>query len=111
MTTGPARKLHIELKSPLARVTQDITLIFAMCPPVLIVAPLAGRYLAARFGLQPVFLVSMLLGCALYRADCELPFVVVIVIALILLVPLVTSGRRGLAHRPHGGLGGSEGTD
>ena len=64
MTNNPAWKSYIVLKSEPARVARNITLIFAMYPLGLIVAPLAGGYLAARLGMRPVFLVSTLLYVA-----------------------------------------------
>jgi MFS transporter, DHA1 family, tetracycline resistance protein len=64
MVNNPAWKSYIVLKSEPARVARNITLIFAMYPLGLIVAPLAGGFIAERYGMRPVFLVSTLLYVA-----------------------------------------------
>ncbi len=64
MVNNPAWKSYIVLKSEPSRVARNITVIFAMYPLGLIVAPLAGGFLAERFGMRLVFLLSTLLFVA-----------------------------------------------
>jgi MFS transporter, DHA1 family, inner membrane transport protein len=64
MINNPAWKSYIVLKSEPARVARNITLIFAMYPLGLIVAPLAGGFLAERYGMRLVFLLSTVLFVA-----------------------------------------------
>jgi len=58
MANNPAFKSYIYLKSEPSRVARNITLVFATYPLGLVIAPLAGGYLAAHYGMRTVFLVS-----------------------------------------------------
>ena len=64
MINNPAWKSYIVLKSEPSRVARNITVIFAMYPLGLIVAPLAGGLLAQAYGMRLVFLLSTLLFVA-----------------------------------------------
>jgi MFS family permease len=64
MINNPAWKSYIVLKSEPARVARNITVIFAMYPLGLIVAPLAGGFLAERYGMRLVFALSTVLFVA-----------------------------------------------
>lgn len=58
MANNPAFKAYIYLKSAPERVARNITLVFGTYPAGLVVAPLAGGYLAAHVGMRPVFWIS-----------------------------------------------------
>lgn len=58
MANNPAFKSYIYLKSEPSRVARNITIVFATYPLGLVIAPLAGGYLAAHYGMRTVFLVS-----------------------------------------------------
>jgi DHA1 family tetracycline resistance protein-like MFS transporter len=59
MANNPAFKSYVYLKSEPSRVARNITIVFATYPLGLVVAPLVGGYLAARYGMRTVFLVSI----------------------------------------------------
>jgi len=58
MANNPAFKAYIYLKSEPERVARNMTFVLASYPLGLIAAPLIGGYLASRFGMRTVFLVS-----------------------------------------------------
>ncbi len=55
---NPILKAFICLRSDPARVARDLTLVFGAYPAGLVVAPLAGGFLAARYGMPTVFWLS-----------------------------------------------------
>lgn len=61
MANNPAFKSYIYLKSEPSRVARNITMVFATYPLGLVIAPLAGGYVAARYGMRTVFLVSVVM--------------------------------------------------
>jgi MFS family permease len=61
MANNPAFKSYIYLKSEPSRVARNITLVFAMYPLGLVIAPLVGGHVAATYGMRTVFLVSIVM--------------------------------------------------
>jgi MFS family permease len=61
MANNPAFKSYIYLKSEPSRVARNITLVFAMYPLGLVIAPLVGGHVAATHGMRTVFLVSIVM--------------------------------------------------
>lgn len=58
---NPILKAYVRLRSEPGRVARNLTLVFGAYPAGLVVAPLAGGYLAARYGMPTVFWVSAVL--------------------------------------------------
>ncbi|MFZ2102367.1 MAG: MFS transporter, partial [Oricola sp.] len=55
---NPTLKAFIRLRSAPGRVARNLTLVFGAYPAGLVVAPLAGGYLAAHYGMPAVFWLS-----------------------------------------------------
>jgi predicted MFS family arabinose efflux permease len=55
---NPVLKAVVRLRSEPGRVARNLTLVFGAYPAGLVIAPLAGGYLAARFGMPTVFWLS-----------------------------------------------------
>ena len=83
MANNPAFKVFILLKSPPERAARNISYVFASFPLGLAVGPLAGGWLAARYGMRPVFVIAI----AFYIASS-------VVITLIKDVPYPQRGQR-----------------
>jgi len=64
MANNPAFKSYITLHSEPERVARNITLVFASYPAGLVVAPLAGGFIADRHGMHAVFWLSAVLYAA-----------------------------------------------
>jgi MFS family permease len=58
---NPAFKSYVVLKSPPERVARNVSIVFGMYPVGLVVAPLAGGYLAQHEGMRLVFGLSTVL--------------------------------------------------
>jgi len=58
---NPVLKAFICLRCDPTRVARDLTLVFGAYPAGLVVAPLAGGFIAARYGMPAVFWLSALL--------------------------------------------------
>ena len=59
MANNPAFKVYIMLKSEPARMARNISYVFASFPLGMAIGPLAGGWLAARYGMRLVFLVAI----------------------------------------------------
>ncbi len=59
MANNPAFKVYIMLKSEPARVARNISYVFASFPLGMALGPLAGGWLAARYGMRLVFVVAI----------------------------------------------------
>jgi DHA1 family tetracycline resistance protein-like MFS transporter len=59
MANNPAFKAYVYLRSEPSRVARNLTIVFGTYPLGLVVSPLLGGYLAERFGMQTVFLLSL----------------------------------------------------
>jgi predicted MFS family arabinose efflux permease len=59
MANNPAFKVYIMLKSEPARVARNISYVFASFPMGLALGPLAGGWLAGRYGMRLVFTISI----------------------------------------------------
>jgi MFS family permease len=55
---NPTLKAYVRLRSEPGRVARNLTLVFGAYPAGLVIAPLVGGYLAARFGMPTVFWLS-----------------------------------------------------
>jgi len=58
MANNPAFKSYIALRSEPGRVARNITLVFGAYPAGLVVAPLAGGFIADHYGMHAVFWLS-----------------------------------------------------
>jgi len=61
---NPAFKVYIMLKSGPERMARNISYIFASFPMGLALGPLAGGWLAGRYGMRPVFLIAVVFYAA-----------------------------------------------
>jgi len=59
MANNPAFKVYIMLKSEPARVARNISYVFASFPMGLALGPLAGGWLASRYGMRLVFVIAV----------------------------------------------------
>ena len=59
MANNPAFKVYIMLKSEPARMARNISYVFASFPLGMAIGPLAGGWLAARYGMRLVFVVAI----------------------------------------------------
>jgi predicted MFS family arabinose efflux permease len=64
MANNPAFKSYIWLRSAPGQVARSFTLVFAAYPAGLVVAPLIGGFLAARYGMPTVFWLSAVMHVA-----------------------------------------------
>ena len=59
MANNPAFKVYLMLKSEPARVARNISYVFASFPMGMALGPLAGGWLASRYGMRVVFLIAI----------------------------------------------------